>query len=240
MKKKYLIVAITALSFFAGISNNLQAQDSTGLSFGEYLTKTPWIINVGIDVIDDDGDRNPFAIKLFKSPTPFKVAIEKDVYAFKHWNFSKGLNWQFVIASTSLGYRTNTMVDLNLKYDLLRKKSNIDLYVLLGGGFTNKYPISTVTKSKEGSIEDNFLNMNLGGGLNYWVFDNVGINLQTQGKLALIAGDDHYVEYSAGLVFRIGGAAPIVEDEVKEEVSTYTRSKEAEDALIHLREHINK
>lgn len=235
MKKKYLIVAIAALSFFANISNSVQAQDST-LSFGKYLTKTPWIITVGVDFIDDDGEKNPFDIKLFKVPTPFKAAIEKDIYSFRHWNFAKGLNWQLVLASTSLGYRTNTIVDLNLKYDLLRKKTKIDLYILLGGGFSNKYPINPITESKKGSIEDNFLTFNLGGGLNYWLFDNVGINLQTQGKLAIIAGSDHYAEHSVGLVFRIGGKSNV--EEVKP--YTHTRSKEAEDALIHLREHLNK
>ena len=60
MKKQYLIIAITAFSFFARITN-VQAQDTT-MSFGKYLTQTSWLVTVGMDFVDNGDERNPFKI----------------------------------------------------------------------------------------------------------------------------------------------------------------------------------
>lgn len=238
MKKKYLILAITAFTFIAGISNTVQAQTAdTTLSFGKYLVKSPWVTTYAINFNDNDGILNPFEFKPFQNPTPFKFAFEKNIFGFRNWKHTEGFTAQLALASSSLGYRDYTTMDLNLKYDLLKSKNKVDLYLLLGGGYTYYSPTNVSQGIDEIGkyMKDNFLNINFGGGLNWWVFDNVGINLQSTAKFAILLGGGNYIEHSAGLVFRIGGKVAEVEKPY-----TYERSKEAEDALIHLREHINQ
>jgi hypothetical protein len=98
---------------------------------------------------------------------------------------------------------------------------------------------------------DRFITMNLGVGSTFWINRFVGINIQADAKWGKFIERDirnnkqegtNYMQYTAGLVFKIGGCKKVVE-EPKEEVkpaSNYKRSKEEEDALIHLREHLNK
>ena len=252
MKKKYLIIAIIAFSFFAG-NTNVQAQvtkengvvnkylgQDTTMKFCTYLTKTSWVVGVGPDFIDNNNDRNPFHVNnKIGSPsfnTPARYSIEKDIYGFRHWKYTKGFSVLLVVTSTSIRPHNFTSEDLYLKYDLntlIGDTKFFDPYALIGGGLSYM--------DYSGPTKDNFGNFNAGLGFNLWIFKNVGINFQSVAKIAVLKSTfqgTNYFQDSFGLVFKIGGNK---EEEVKVPVvSTYKRSKEAEDALIHLREHINK
>ena len=79
------------------------------------------------------------------------------------------------------------------------------------------------------SCSKNTPGLNLGLGANYWIFTNVGIQAQAVANI----GKDKYMGGALGLIFKIGSTAP-----AKCEVAPKT--KEAEDALQHLRGIINK
>jgi hypothetical protein len=234
MKKKYLAIAIAAFSFLTG-TFKVQAQDTT-LSFGKYLTKTPWLVFFGADFNQNDSkSRFPLVFNPLKSITPTKFAIEKDIYGFRHWKYSKGFSAQLSLTSTGLNPHTFAALDAHLKYDLntlIGDTKWFDPYLLTGGGYTYS----------DKSGKDQFINFNLGGGANFWITKKVGINLQTLAKLPLFKskiGGSNYYQHSVGLVFKIGGKCS-GDEESTPKPCLYKRSKEAEDALIHLREHINK
>ena len=255
MKKQYLIIAITAFSFFARITN-VQAQDTT-MSFGKYLTQTSWLVGIGVDFVDNSQDHNPFKIYNHGgatrggSPafnTPYKFSIEKDIYGFRHWKYTKGLSLVAAIAGTSLRPHNFESLDGYLKYDLNTLIGDTKFfypYVLGGAGITymdytgHTGPIANRAKTGYRQTKDVFLTINGGLGFNLWIFPNVAINFQTVGKFRTIKAFEgtNYFQNSIGLIFKIGRCTAKEEPVV---ACPYKRSKEAEDALIHLREHINK
>ncbi len=257
MKKQYLIIAITAFSFFARITN-VQAQDTT-MSFGKYLTQTSWLVTVGADFVDNSQDHNPFKIYNHGgsthggSPafnTPAKFAIEKDIYGFRHWKHTKGFSIVLALTSTSLRPHNFAALDGYLKYDLntlIGDTKFFDPFLLGGLGLNymdyagNNGPFANGDKNTYRQGKDVFITIDGGLGFNLWIFPNVAINLQSVakwGKLAKSWEGTNYFQNSVGLVFKIGRCN---ETKVEPVVACpYKRSKEAEDALIHLREHINK
>ena len=256
MKKKYLAIAIAAFSLLTRTSN-VQAQDTT-LSFGKYLTQTTWLINAGVDFVDNNEDRNPFKINNHGGKyhggnpafnTPFKFSIEKDIYGFRHWKHTKGFSLVAAVASTSLRPHNFFALDGYLKYDLntlIGDTKFFDPYILGGVGFTyqdydgNTGPWANGIVGGIRQSKDDFITINGGLGFNIWIFPNVAINMQSvakQGKLAKVWEGTNYFQNSVGLVFKIGRCNKVAEPQV---ACPYKRSKEAEDALIHLREHINK
>lgn len=261
MKKQYLIIAITAFSFFARITN-VQAQDTT-LSFGKYITETPWLVNVGFDIIDNDQKRNPFkiynrgGIYSGNSPaynTPAKFAVEKDIYGFRHWKYAKGVSLVLALTSTSLRPHNFLALDAYLKYDLntlIGDTKIFDPYLLGGAGvsymdfdgptsYNGVGPNANGDPNKRNQGKDVFLTINGGLGFNLWIFPNVALNFQTVGKFKTVKALEgtNYYQNSVGLVFKINRCNQTKVEPVV--ACPYKRSKEAEDALIHLREHINK
>ena len=102
-------------------------------------------------------------------------------------------------------------------------------YALLGLG----YAYRDYTENSKNVIKkvdsQNTPGLNLGAGANLWIFPSVGLQAQAVANL----GSDKYMGGALGLIFKIGSTAP-----AKCEVAPKT--KEAEDALQHLRGIINK
>ena len=223
MKKKNVTVALLAFLMLVNVSN---AQDTTSnpkLSFGKWLTKTPWIVGFGGEIINDKV-RNE---GVFRSPLkyeyyPAKLTAEKQLI--------KGWSAQFAFMSMSLNPHNYLAVDLNAKYDfnnLIGETKWFDPYGVLGFGYTfrDNSPFGKVIYFEK----QNTLNFNTGLGANFWLFPNMGINAQGLAKFS----SDSYLQASLGLVFKIGNCeAP------KCEVTPKTQ--EAQDALQHLRGIINK
>ncbi|MDO9185586.1 MAG: hypothetical protein Q7W13_06215 [Bacteroidia bacterium] len=253
MKKKYITITLSAFLFFAGFTN-IQAQDTPFLQFGgkpgqdtvvtkkttmwSKLTQTPWIVQFGPDIVDDDDSRlKEFKVFDDRNYYPIHASAEKRIM--------KGLSIQFVLSSTTLRPHDFWSTDLNAKYSLLTKSIEdtkwFDPYALLGGGHTYRdFPHG----QHKGINHDNSGNLNIGGGVNIWAFKNAGIYLQSVAKFVLLEkkyDGTNYLQFSAGIVFKIGGdkVAKVVE-EVKVVPSTYKRSKEAEDAAKYLRDILNK
>ncbi len=258
MKNKYFIIAFSAFSFLAGLTDS-KAQETPFLQFGgapakkdtivvkktsmwSKITKTPWIINVGPDVVDDNGSK-------FKS---FKLIHDVSNYYPIHTSaekyFKKGLSIQGVFSSETMNTHHFTSVDLNVKYNLKQLIGDtkwFDPYALLGVGYTYRlYPHGLDTHI----AMDNSYNANIGGGVNIWFFKNAGIYAQTLAKFNMhqsdALGGGNYIQFSAGVVFKIGGEAiasvPVGPEIKATPPNTYKRSKEAEDAAQYLRDILNK
>ncbi len=259
MKKKYITIAfLAAFSFIIGLTN-LKAQDPF-LTFGGQvpatdttakpktslwakITKTPWIINVGpADIVDNDlgGTKGIFKIWDDRNYYPIHCSAEKLLM--------KGVSAQFALASETINKRHYTSMDVNLKYnlkELIGDTKWFDPYALIGGGYIRRaFPHGQHTLAdtkKTGLTADRSLNINVGGGVNIWLFPNMAIYAEAYPKFNFIKkiGGSNMMAYSFGVAFKISSSAARVA-EVKEIPSNYKRSKEAEDAANYLRGILNK
>ncbi len=260
MKKNYVTFTLSLFFFFAGISF-IQAQDTPFLQFGGTvpakdstaktsfiskivkITKTPWLIQIGPDLVDDNDTRlKEFKIFDNRNYYPIHCSAEKRI--------KKGLGIQAVFSSETLNPHHFLSSDLNLKYSFLTSSIEdskwFDPYSIIGFGYTYRdFPHGQ--HKNEG--QDNSLNTNIGGGVNLWIFKNAGIYLQTVAKFATFKTKfqgSNYLHLSAGVVFKIGNSLQIAkpaETKVENPIvvpSTYIRSKEAEDAAKYLREILDK
>lgn len=220
MKKSSSTLALVAFLMFLGVTNG-NAQDSTASkkSFGTWLTKTPWIVSFGGNIIDDGALGETFKAPNKYAYYPAQLTADKVL--------KKGWSAQFAFSSTSLNPHNFLAVDLNGKYDfnnLIGDTKWFDPYGVLGLGYT--YRDLSPLKSGGGS---NVVNFNTGLGANFWLFPNMGITAQGLAKFS----SNNYLQASVGLVFKIGNCeAPKCEATPK--------TQEAQDALQHLRGIINK
>jgi hypothetical protein len=253
MKNKYFkTLALSAFSLFAGLTAT-RAQDTPFLQFGgkpaqdtavtkkltvwEYLTKTPWIIQVGPDVVDDNDTRlKEFSIRDDRNYFPIHCSIEKRIK--NKWGI------QYTLSSETLHPHNFGSNDINIKYSLntksIRDKKWFDPYAMIGGGHTYRdFPHGQHNRHNG---KDNSLNANVGGGVNLWIFDNFGLYAQTLAKFDMFQkkwGGSNYIQFSVGFAWKIGSDIAKVETPVVVP-SNYKRSKEAEDAAEYLRQILNK
>ena len=227
--KKNVTIALTAFLMFAG-TTGIFAQDAAATtpkekkSLATWLTKTPWQVGMGMNLIDDNGEPKSVGPIKDLAWSPFKFTLEKALV--------KGWSAQLAFSSTSYNPHNFLAIDVNGKYDLNNLVGDtkwFDPYALVG----LDYSYRDYTQGTENVIKNvsstNKIGFNAGLGANFWLFPNVGIQTQAVAKLA----GDNYMAVALGLVFKIGASTP-----VKCEVAPKT--KEAEDALQHLRGIINK
>lgn len=250
MKNNYIVkIAVVAFTFLTGFAS---AQDTPFLQFGgkpaqdtaaskkmsvwTYLTATPWVIQVGPDIVDDNDTRlKEFKIFDGRNYYPFHFSAEKRI--------KKGLGVQAVISTENLNPHDFWSLDLNAKYNFLNKNSSdtkwFDPYALVGGGHTYR-DFPNPMRNFEG--KDNSGNFNVGAGANIWIFKNTAIYLQSVAKFVLLQKrfeGSNYIQFSAGLAFKIGADAAVRPVDVAVP-SNYKRSKEAQDAADYLRQILNK
>jgi hypothetical protein len=259
MKNKYLkSIAFIAFSFFAVVGVNAQsapflqfggkpAQDTAAkvkVNLWEQITKTPWVVQVGLDVIDDD-DLKLSEFKFWSGINyyPMRFSVEKRLVG----KFSK-FGIQIAGSSESLRPHNFWSTDINLKYSILTSsiwdKKFFDPYVLIGGGNTyrdiphgSRYPALAGKKPDAG--KDNSGNFNIGAGANFWIFPNAAIYIQGVAKFNLLEKKfqgSNYLQYSAGFAFKIGKKdapklAPVV---------PFVSTPEAIDAAKYLQQILNK
>lgn len=175
-------------------------------SFKHFLTKTPWILQVGGNVVDDDG--KPFN-KVFDAKNSWnifpsaKVALEKECRY--NWSIELALTYNSLKAGKTINNTVFTnngaffAVDLNGK-KTLTKLFRIEPYLFSGFGYTMR----TVSRYKSTAT------LNAGFGFNIWAIDNVlGFNIQGSGKFGLtsplLKTGSNYLQHSAGLIWKFSG-----------------------------------
>lgn len=174
--------------------------------FKYFMTKTPWLVQLGGNVVDDDG--KPFN-KVFDTKNSWnmfpsvKVAVEKEcrynwnielAFSYNSLKTGKIINNDLVTGDGSL-----MAIDLNGK-KILTRLFRIEPYLFSGFGYTMR----STAKYKSTAT------LNAGLGFNIWAIDNVlGINIQGCGKFGLtsplLKTGSNYLQHSAGLIWKISG-----------------------------------
>jgi len=178
-------------------------------SFKHFITKTPWIIQLGGNVVDDDGKpyKNVFDVKNAWNinALSLKLAIEKELNY--NWNIELAINTNAYKSGKIINGNVITSsgnffsVDLNGK-KIITKAYRIEPYLFSGFGYTMR----TVSKYKDVAT------LNAGFGFNIWAIDNVlGINIQGAGKFGLMSPllktGSNYLQHSAGIIYKFSGNA---------------------------------
>lgn len=209
---KYLRIVLVLL-FFA--TNGLLAQRyhsllkpcNEKLGFRHFITKTPWRVQLGWNMVDDDGRpfNNLFDVKnTWNLPAyPTKISIEKECN--RNWNVELSLSYNSYKAGKTINGDVMTSgqtffaADVNGKY-ILSKKYIAEPYLLIGLGYTMRTT----------AIYQNAATLNAGIGCNIWLIDNLlGLNIQASGKFGLQAPvlktGSNYLQHSIGLVYKFSG-----------------------------------
>lgn len=203
----FITASLLALGF--------QGQAQSGKSKSQFwenvkrsTTRSPWIIGLGWNVIDDDG--KPFD-KLFDAnnswhvvPYPSKLSCEK--VFIQGWSIEAAANYNQMKSGKTVNNdvvkSTQTFIsfDINGKFsfsEFMKNKIFFDPYLLHGFGYTYR----GVGKLSHAPTA------NIGLGFNCWVYDDmIGIRVQSQAKFAIaspfITSSGNYLQHSLGIVYK--------------------------------------
>jgi len=192
---------------FTTLNINAQSGNNKPFNLKRFLKKTPWTFNVGGHVIDDDGQPFSDLFNVSKSwnflPFPSRVAVEAYLNngfsgqiecAYTKINPGKIINSNEIKNTESFDF-FNT--DVNCKYNFdkyLGNKPWFSAYTVGGLGFTH-----------HGFIEKKYRNtctINLGIGFNFWLYENLGLNLNSTAKFSVILQNTNYLQHSIGIIYR--------------------------------------
>jgi hypothetical protein len=165
-----------------------------------------WMLGGSWLLLDDDGNASkPFNFAEYHfSPFPTRILVDK--YLYNGWSIEGSIFYQKYdktkLVNDSIGVGGSMFgLDVHSKYSFYKflGKGWIDPYLIAGGGITSRI-LDDRNTAKSFSLNGNF-----GGGINFWVSYNVGIQLQSLIKVSLtdIKGTSHYMAHSAGVVIRL-------------------------------------
>lgn len=179
-----------------------------------------YMFGLGLNFIDDDGNASSFAGNKILHYNPFPSRLMADYYLYNGWS----VEGAFAMAKYAsdrwvngqMGVTGNLIsIDGNLKYSFYKvlNKGLIDPYLIGGAGLTFRNSTDSLAVGFAPTI-------NIGGGLNIWVNNAIGIQLQSCGKIALTKdffGKSDYLQHTIGVVIRLESITTSKEGEFKKE-----------------------
>jgi hypothetical protein len=164
------------------------------------------MFGLGWSAIDDDGDPKAlFNVKDWQYEL-FPTRLMFDYYFYKGWSgeasvgFTRYKSDRLVNGQLGMkGFFLST--DVNLKYSFYRMLNEgvIDPYVIMGAGVSMRNCDDTLVGKVTPTI-------NVGAGVNFWINNAIGIQVQSCGKIGLTSdlfGNADYFQHSIGLVVRL-------------------------------------
>jgi len=200
MEMKHLKIAFLALLLIPSFSN-VNAQDQNN----------PWAISIGINAVDfypSHFDKNNVPglgsnfDEFFNAgdhyntlPSLSKITVSK--YLADGFSFEAGgtLNKITKIGDNIADDLSYYGIDGAVKYDLnkvIGDTSWFNPYASVGGGYTwiDKFGTATIN----GSL-----------GINFWINDNIGLNIETKLKQTFESSIEQHFQHSVGVVIKFGG-----------------------------------
>jgi hypothetical protein len=171
-----------------------------------------WMFGLSYTALDDDGNTAAFYDPSNWHTNVFPSRIFADKYIYKGWSTELAMSFNQYNPNKEVNLQLGKTgfflaTDANLKYSLnkLLGEGAIDPYVSTGLGLS----IRNCDDSLVGNVTPT---LNLGLGLNVWLSNSVGIQLQSSGKIGLssdLFGKSDYMQHSIGLVVKIDeGGSP--------------------------------
>lgn len=205
MKRKLFIT----LAIFFLIGTNTKAQ------FFETLRTSPWIIGAGWNIVDDNGQKtkNIFDFKNSFNIPPYPATLRVEKFykdgisfvfngSYNRYQSKKVINGDLNQTTTFLAFDLGAKYNFSYLYNINQEWFNFDsdvfdYYLAMGMGVTFR---NTDQVGNSGTV-------NIGFGLNSFVYNNWGINLEAVGKFGLsgkfIQTAANYTQYSFGVIYKI-------------------------------------
>lgn len=169
-----------------------------------------WMIGVSWSVIDDDGHQFDRLFDVNNSWNylvyPTKLSVDK--YFIYGWSMEASATYNLYTPVKTINDTIGltsvfACIDVNGKYSFYNQYAPrarwIDPYFTFGVGYTYR---------SSARVSQHVPNVNLGFGLNFWIYKGFGVQLHSNAKIGVYPGfwDTHtnYLQHSAGLVYRFG------------------------------------
>ena len=207
---KLFLLLVFSSFFFKGVSQTIPTSSkSKKTTVGYYLSHTPWTIQLGGNVVDDDGKPFNDLFNASKSwnlpPYPTKLAIDKSLehgwsaeFCLVYNNYKTG---KIINGITNDASHLFMSVDIQGKYHLnniIKIKEWFSPYASIGIGYTyrNIGPYNNVATA------------NIGLGFDFLIYEGFGLNLQSLAKFGIkspfIKTGSNYLQHSLGITYTIG------------------------------------
>jgi len=185
--------------------------------FFKDLKNGPWVVGVGWNIVDDNGSPGRIftvseAWNMLSYPSSIRVEKDyKDGFSFifmgsyNKYSGAKIINSETGVTSTfmafDLGAKYNFMNLYNINQEWFNFPHDVfDIYSALSLGVTMR---NTAKIGTAGTI-------NVGFGMNAFIYKGWGINLDAQGKFGFTDGfwstPANYTQYSFGIIKKFGGS----------------------------------
>ena len=162
-----------------------------------------WMIGVNWSAIDDNGHpiERIFDLGSSWNIAPFPSKIFVDRYFRYGWSAEISATYGILksnrIINDTIGIRSDLYnIDISGKYSFYNAYAPrhrwIDPFFTFGGGYTYRPSANTAQHAPT---------VNLGFGLNFWIINNLGIQLHSTGKIGFTKHAS-YFQHSAGIVYR--------------------------------------
>jgi OmpA-OmpF porin, OOP family len=169
-----------------------------------------WMFGLHWSIVDDDGDAFGKLLNAGSSwnlrPYPTKLTVDR--YLKQGWSLETALTYGQYMPKNIINGQVGLSgimgaVDIHGKYSFSRLYAPsakwIEPYIIFGGGYT----IRTVSTPAQTPTA------NIGGGLNFWIIDELGIQLASSAKFAFLPTfwktSGNYLQHSFGIVYRPSG-----------------------------------
>ena len=208
--KKVIMKKLTISVLFSILCVHLISAQSWRSGSGSSYYNNDWSVGIGINAIEDSGNREIFDADNWNFGNPIYVSLEY----YRNSQFSVAIMASFNKYVEGKNIDGGIVLDQNhaasyAAFDLLAKYSFHDLlnsgkfepYVLLGPGFTQIGDYSTTNKGEVPA--KGRMTINTGIGCNYWFSDNVGLNINGMAKFGIGEGVKNQMEASFGVMFKI-------------------------------------
>ena len=168
-----------------------------------------WMFGVSWAAIDDNGSKfgKLFDVQNSWNLLPYPSSLTVDRYFKYGWSMEFGATYSKYKLGKLINDSTNFQgtffnFDVNAKYSFSQlyapRARWIDPFLTAGIGYTYR---------QEGAAT-HAPTVNVGGGVNFWVYKGIGIRLQSAAKLGVYPGfwetPENYLQHSAGLVLKVG------------------------------------
>tara|TARA_B110000285_G_scaffold158709_1_gene177081 strand:+ start:64 stop:762 length:699 start_codon:yes stop_codon:yes gene_type:complete len=169
-----------------------------------------WMFGLSWVLTDDDGSSfNPFLVQNMHSHL-FPTQVTVDKYFYNSWSGEAVLAYSVY----NPGKITNEQEEISGSMFSMDFHSKYSFYKLLNRGAIDPFAIGGIGLSMRNNNDELAqpvsLTLNIGGGINFWVSNYIGIQIRSTAKIGVIDffKKSDYMQHSLGIVARFESLEP--------------------------------
>lgn len=166
-----------------------------------------WMFGAHWSAIDDSGDKfgDIFDFNNAWNIKPFPTKLSLDRYIIYGWSIEAIATYGEYTESKTVNDTTG-IKGMLASFDVHGKWSFYNLYAPRARWIEPYFTFGVGYTYREGTADPHVPTVNLGGGLNFWVINRLGIQLASNAKIGVYPGfwetDNNYLQHTIGIVYR--------------------------------------